>query len=95
MKILKPHPEFYRKYKDRILEKDDNSIGVVVGYFIDTDDDIVLFVQKEIFDPYKYFNYFIKNYNVEVKDYHGDPSNIFFLVNKDDIDKNYAKLFLI
>ena len=92
MKILKPYPEFYRQYKDRILKKNDNSIGVVVGYFIDTDNDVVLFVQREIIDPYKYFNYFINKYNIETKDYHGDSSRIFFLVNKDDIEQKIVKV---
>ena len=47
MKILKPHPEFYRKYKDRILEKDDNSIGVVVGYITHSRLPISLYIIEE------------------------------------------------
>ena len=94
MKISKIHPQFYKKHKDKILQKSGSS-GVVVGYYIEDDGSATLVVQTAINDLYKYFDYFIKNYNVEVKDYHGDPSNIFFLVNKDDIEKNYAKLFLI
>lgn len=67
MKILKPHPEFYRKYKDRILEKDDNSIGVVVGYFIDVDGSVVLIVETDNPSnrPLHYLKY---QHNVEIKD---------------------------
>ena len=92
MKILKPHPEFYRKYKDRILKRNNMLSGIVVGYFIDRDESVVLFVQSEEFAIYKSFHYFVNTYKVEMQDYHGDTSRNFFLVDENDIEKKIVKV---
>lgn len=91
MKILKPHPEFYRKYKDRILEKDDNSIGVVVGYFIDVDGSVVLIVETD--NPSnRPLHYLMYQHNVEIKDYHGNHSKEFFLVIEEYFKRKIIKV---
>ena len=92
MKILKPHPEFYRKYKDRVLQRSNMLSGVVVGYFIDRDESVILFVQSEALAIYKSFHYFVNTYKVEIEDYHGDTSKNFFLVDENDIEKKIVKL---
>ena len=91
MKILKPHPEFYRKYKDRILEKDDNSIGVVVGYFIDKDGSVVLVVETE-YPSNRPLYYFMDEHDVEIKDYHGNHSRGFFLVIEEYFKRKIVKV---
>ena len=90
MKILKPHPEFYKKHKDKILQKSGSS-GVVVGYYIEDDGSATLVVQTAINDLYKYFDYFIKRFNIEIQDYHGNPSKDFFLVGENDIKRSFVK----
>lgn len=86
MKILKIHPQFYKKHKDKILQRSGTS-GTVVGYFIENDGSAILVAQTEINDLYKHFDYFIRKYNVKIQDYHGDPSKDFFLVDENDIEK--------
>ena len=90
MKILKIHPQFYKKHKDKILQKSGSS-GVVVGYYIETDGSATLVVQTAINDLYKYFDYFIKRFNIEIQDYHGNPSKDFFLVGENDIKRSFVK----
>ena len=90
MKILKPYPQFYKQYKDKILQKSGSS-GVVVGYYIEDDGSATLVVQTAINDLYKYFDYFIKRFNIEMQDYHGDPSKDFFLVGEIDIKRRFVK----
>ena len=90
MKILKIHPQFYKKHKDKILQKSGSS-GVVVGYYIEDDGSATLVVQTVINDLYKYFDYFIKRFNIEIQDYHGDPSKDFFLVDENDIKRSFVK----
>ena len=90
MKILKPHPEFYKQYKDKILQRGDSS-GVVVGYFIENDGSAILVAQTEINDLYRHFDYFIRRFNVKMQDYHGDPSKDFFLVGEIDIKRRFVK----
>ena len=90
MKILKIHPQFYKKHKDKILQKSGSS-GVVVGYYIETDGSTTLVVQTAINDLYKYFDYFIKRFNIEIQDYHGNPSKDFFLVGENDIKRSFVK----
>ena len=92
MKILKPHPEFYRKYKDRILKRNNMLSGIVVGYFIDRDESVILFVECETLAKHNSFHYFVNTYNVEMQDYHGDTSRNFFLVDESDIEKKIVKL---
>ena len=94
MKILKPHPQFYKKHKDKILQRGDSS-GVVVGYFIENDGSAILIAQTEINDLYKHFDYFIKRFNIEMQDYHGDPSKEFFLVNEITIKKSFVKIKIL
>ena len=90
MKILKIHPQFYKKHKDKILQKSGSS-GVVVGYYIEDDGSATLVVQTAINDLYKYFDYFIKRFNIEIQDYHGDPSKDFFLVDENNIKRSFVK----
>ena len=90
MKILKIHPQFYKKHKDKILQKSGSS-GVVVGYYIEDDGSATLVVQTAINDLYKYFDYFIKRFNIEIQDYHGNPSKDFFLVGENDIKRSFVK----
>ena len=92
MKILKPHPEFYKQYKDRILKRNNMLSGIVVGYFIDRDESVILFVECEAFAKHNSFHYFVNTYNVEMQDYHGDTSRNFFLVDESDIEKKIVKL---
>ena len=90
MKILKIHPQFYKKHKDKILQRGDSS-GVVVGYFIENNGSAILIAQTEINDLYRHFDYFIRRFNVKMQDYHGDPSKDFFLVGEIDIKRRFAK----
>ena len=92
MKILKPHPEFYKQYKDKALQRDVYLKGIVVGYFIDKDGSVVLVVECEAFAKHNSFHYFVNTYNVEMQDYHGDASRNFFLVDENDIEKKIVKL---
>ena len=91
MKII-TYPDFYKEYRNKTLAKRNDCLGVVVGYFIDTDDSLVLFTQIDRKDIYNYFNYFITKYKIDIKDYHGEDSKCFFLVNKEDIDKGHVKV---
>ena len=91
MKILKPHPEFYKQYKDKILQRSGTS-GTVVGYFIENDGSAILVAQTEINDLHKHFDYFIKRFNIEMQDYHGNPSKEFFLVNENTIKRKIVKV---
>ena len=90
MKII-TYPNLYQKYRDKKISFCGDK-GVVVGYFIDTDDSLVLFAQIDKKDVYNYFNYFITKYKIDIKDYHGEDSKCFFLVNKEDIDKGRVKV---
>ena len=90
MKILKPYPEFYKQYKDKILQRSGIS-GTVVGYFIENDGSAILVAQTEINDLYRHFDYFIRRFNVKMQDYHGDPSKDFFLVGEIDIKRRFVK----
>ena len=91
MKILKPHPEFYKQYKDKALQRDVYLKGIVVGYFIDKDGSVVLVVETE-YPSNKPLHYFVYQHNVEIKDYHGDIDKNFFLVDENDIEKKIVKL---
>ena len=90
MKILKPHPEFYKQYKDKILQRS-GTLGTVVGYYIENDGSAILVAQTEINDLYRHFDYFIRRFNVKMQDYHGDPSKDFFLVGEIDIKRSFVK----
>lgn len=91
MKII-TYPDLYKKYKNKTLATRNGYSGVVVGYFIDTDDSLVLFVQTDKKDIYGYFNYFITEYKIDIKDYHGDNSKCFFLANKKNFDRGHVKV---
>ena len=90
MKILKIHPQFYKKHKDKILQRS-GTLGTVVGYFIENDGSAILVAQTEINDLYKHFDYFIKRFNIEIQDYHGNPSKDFFLVGENAIKRSFVK----
>ena len=90
MKIT-TYPDLYQKYKDKTIAFCGDR-GVIVGYFIDTDDSLILFAQIDRTGIYGYFNYFITKYKIDIKDYHGEDSKRFFLVNKEDIDKERVKV---
>ena len=91
MKILKPHPEFYKQYKDKTLQRDVYFKGIVVGYFIDKDGSVVLVVETE-YPSNKPLHYLIYQHGVEIKDYHGNHSREFFLVIEDYIKKQIVKV---
>ena len=91
MKILKPHPEFYKQYKDKILQRDIHFKGIVVGYFIDVDGSVVLIVETD--NPSnRPLHYLMYQHNVEIKDYHGNHSKEFFLVVEDYIKRKIVKV---
>ena len=91
MKILKPHPEFYKQYKDKALQRDVYLKGIVVGYFIDKDGSVVLVVETEYLSN-RSLHYFMYQHDVEIKDYHGNHSREFFLVIEDYIKKQIVKV---
>ena len=71
MKILKPHPEFYKQYKDKTLQRDLHFKGIVMGYFIDVDGSVVLIVETD--NPsHRPLHYLMYQHDVEIKDYHGN-----------------------
>lgn len=91
MKILKPHPEFYKKYKDKTLQRDMYFKGIVVGYFIDVDGSVVLIVETD--NPSnRPLHYLIYQHNVEIKDYHGNHSKEFFLVTEEYFKRKIIKV---
>ena len=91
MKILKPHPEFYKQYKDKALQRDVYLKGIVVGYFIDKDGSVVLVVETE-YPSNKPLHYLMYQHDVEIRDYHGDENKYFFLVYKEDIEYGIVKV---
>lgn len=91
MKILKPQPEFYKQYKDKVLQQDVYLKGIVVGYFIDKDGSVVLVVETEHLSN-KPLHYFMYQHDVEIKDYHGNHSKEFFLVVEDYIKRKIVKV---
>ena len=91
MKILKPHPEFYKQYKDKALQRDVYLKGIVVGYFIDKDGSVVLVVETEYLSNIP-LHYFMYQHDVEIKDYHGNHSKEFFLVIEDYIKRQIVKV---
>ena len=91
MKILKPHPEFYKQYKDKPLQRDVYLKGIVVGYFIDRDGSVVLVVETK-YPSNRPLHYFMYEHDVEIKDYHGNHSREFFLVIEDYIKKQIVKV---
>ena len=91
MKILKPHPEFYKQYKDKTLQRDMHFKGIVVGYFIDVDGSVVLIVETD--NPSnRPLHYLMYQHNVEIKDYHGNHSKEFFLVIEEYFKKKIVKV---
>ena len=91
MKILKPHPEFYKQYKDKILQRDMHFKGIVVGYFIDVNRSVVLIVETD--NPsHGSLHYLMYQHDVEIKDYHGNHSKEFFLVIEDYIKRKIVKV---
>lgn len=91
MKILKPHPEFYKKYKDKTLQRDMHFKGIVMGYFIDVDGSVVLIVETD--NPsHRPLHYLMYQHDVEIKDYHGNHSKEFFLVIEDYIKRQIVKV---
>ena len=91
MKILKPHPEFYKQYKDKILQRDMHFKGIVVGYFIDVNRSVVLIVETD--NPsHRPLHYLMYQHDVEIKDYHGNHSKEFFLVIEDYIKRQIVKV---
>ena len=91
MKILKPHPEFYKQYKDKILQRDMHFKGIVVGYFIDVDGSVVLIV--ETYNPsHRPLHYLMYQHDVEIKDYHGNHSKEFFLVIEEYFKRKIVKV---
>ena len=91
MKILKPHPEFYKQYKDKTLQRGAYLKGIVVGYFIDKDGSVVLVVETE-YPSNRPLHYFMYQHDVEIKDYHGNHSREFFLVIEDYIKEQIVKV---
>ena len=91
MKILKPHPEFYKQYKDRALQRDLHFKGIVMGYFIDVNGSTVLIVETD--NPsHRPLHYLMYLHDVEIKDYHGNHSKEFFLVIEDYIKRQIVKV---
>ena len=91
MKILKPHPEFYKQYKDKILQRDLHFKGIVMGYFIDVDGSVVLIVETD--NPsHRPLHYLMYQHNVEIKDYHGNHSKEFFLVIEEYFKRKIIKV---
>lgn len=91
MKILKPHPEFYKQYKDKTLQRDVYFKGIVVGYFIDVNRSVVLIVETE-HPSNRPLHYLMYQHDVEIKDYHGSHSRELFLVIEDYIKKQIVKV---
>ena len=91
MKILKPHPEFYKQYKDKTLQRDLHFKGIVVGYFIDVDGSVVLIVETD--NPSnRPLHYLMYQHDVEIKDYHGNHSKEFFLVIEEYFKRKIVKV---
>ena len=91
MKILKPHPEFYKQYKDKILQRDMHFKGIVVVYFIDVDGSVVLIVETD--NPsHRPLHYLMYQHDVEIKDYHGNHSKEFFLVIEEYFKRKIVKV---
>lgn len=91
MKILKPHPEFYKQYKDKILQRDLHFTGIVMGYFIDVNGLTVLIVETD--NPsHRPLHYLMYLHDFEIKDYHGNHSKEFFLVIEDYIKRQIVKV---
>ena len=91
MKILKPHPEFYKQYKDKILQRDLHFKGIVMGYFIDVDSSVVLIVETD--NPsHRPLHYLMYQHDVEIKDYHGNHSKEFFLVIEEYFKRKIVKV---
>ena len=91
MKILKPHPEFYKQYKDKTLQRDVYFKGIVVGYFIDVNRSVVLIVETE-YPSNRPLHYLMYQHDVEIKDYHGNHSREFFLVIEEYFKKKIVKV---
>ena len=91
MKILKPHPEFYKQYKDKTLQRDLHFKGIVVGYFIDVNRSVVLIVETD--NPSnRPLHYLMYQHDVEIKDYHGNHSKEFFLVIEEYFKRKIVKV---
>ena len=88
MKILKPHPGFYKQYKDKILQRGDSS-GVVVGYFIENDGSAILVAQEDAKRFTMNLKQFMELLNIKIEDFHGDVNKNFFLINQERIDNGF------